>query len=298
MSSLELILNYVAPVALALIMCGMGLTIRFKAFQDLAKAPKAVVIGLSAQIFILPAIGTAIAIWQDLPPDLALGLILLSTCPGGTTSNILAFILRADVALSILLTTLSSFLIIVTMPLALYLSTEYFLGLEVGSVEIPKMTLITQLFALTLAPVSIGMIIGNIFPHAADRIEKPTRIFSSITLLILVSALIFKESEYMITNIRTAGGLVIELLFITMMVSYGLAKVFRLSIPQRLSIIVEVGMQNGLLAIIIATSVIGNTKLALFPSAYGMISLLVVGVISIMYTYLSGRRESEQCSES
>ena len=289
MGALELILNYVAPVALAAIMCGMGLSIRLESFKQLIKYPKAVLLGLGAQILLLPVIGVTIAVVQDLPPELALGLVILSTCPGGATSNVISYILRADIALSILLTTLSSFLIIITMPVALYLSTEYFLGVDVGEVEIPKFKLMIQLFVMTLAPVSIGMLIGNLYQDFADKMEKPTRILSGIVLMLMVVALMVKESDYMIDNMRFAGSVVIELLIVTMLLSYALAKVFRLSIPQRLSVIVEVGMQNGLLAIVVATTVIGDPRLALFPSAYGMISLLVVGLLSLLYTYLQPR---------
>ena len=284
MTALDFIFSVVAPAGLILIMTGMGMTLRPASFSGLIKQPKPILLGVLGQIFLLPAVAVLIVFVFNLPNDLALGLILLSACPGGATSNVISFILKADVALSIMLTACSSVAILFTMPIILFLATEYVLNVGLGRVDVPVKSLIIQLLIMTVIPVVVGMVIGFAKPDFADRAEKHIRLMSILILILLVLALISKESEYFITNISRAGFLVLILLATTMGLGYAVSKLAKLPKPQLLSVVVEVGMQNGMLAIVIATAVLGDEKLTLFPSAYGMISLMLVGAISIIYS--------------
>ena len=254
-------------------MFGLGLSLRMLDFTYIVKQPKAIFIGLSAQIIILPLIAFLIAIIFKLPPELAVGLMIISFVPGGTTSNMFTNLAKGDVALSISLTATVSLVTPFTIPLFSLLAMRYFLGSE-SVVEIPLLKTITQLLVIIILPVILGMFMLSKWQKAADRAEPKIRIFSVIFLFLIVVAIIIKNRAVMVGFFMQTGAAALTLNVLVLGLGYWLAKLFKLSQKQAISIGYEVGIQNGALALIIAGTIIGNNIMMIPAVTYSLLMFI------------------------
>ena len=160
------------PLALAIMMLGMGLSLVPEDFRRITRYPKAVAVGVVCQIVLLPLIGALIALVVPMQPELAVGLIVLAVCPGGPSSNLVTYLAKGDVALSVTLTAFSSIITVFTIPLFTNLALQHFLG-ERAAIALPIGSTMLQIFLITLLPTAIGMAIRHQFPGSARRLEKP-----------------------------------------------------------------------------------------------------------------------------
>lgn len=279
MNYFELIFLVMAPIALFIIMAGMGTTLKLTAFADLARYPKAALLGLCCQILALPALGLLTAMTLKLPDTIAVGLILLAACPGGAPSNAIAFVARADTVLSVSLTAVNSLVVVVTMPLVLLIGSKLLSVSGIAQLDVPAVEIVKQLLILTALPISIGMTIGHFFPIFSRRSERFVRAFAIIALLILVSAVAANQADYFIANITEVGGLIFSFMLAISLFSYGMCRLFNLARAQAITVIIETAMQNTFLAIYVATNILKDTQILLLPSTYGVMSMPIVAFI-------------------
>ncbi len=269
------------PVALAVIMLGMGLSLKPVHFRQIIIAPKPVFTGLAMQIIALPLLAGVIAWILNLPPALAVGLVLIAACPGGPTSNLITHLARGDSALSISLTALSSLVIIVTLPLVVNYASLIFM--EAGQhVALPVVKTILQILIITVIPVAIGMLLRAKFTALADKADKPVKILSALFLALVIAGILVGEKDTMPGFFVLVGSAALLLNLVCMLAGYIAAKSVRLVGPQVRTIVIEVGIQNGTLGIAVASTLIGNNTMAIPAAVYSLI-MFVTGAIIIFW---------------
>jgi BASS family bile acid:Na+ symporter len=266
------------PFSLAVIMFGMGLSLRVEDFKRILIYPKAVGIGLLNQLIILPVIAFGIAKAFQLPPELAVGLMILAVCPGGATSNLITHLAKGDAALSITLTAFSSVITVFSIPFLVNFSISYFIpGGEAQQLEVVG-TVVSVLF-ITLIPVAFGMITLAKAPGLAQKWDQPFRKISTVFFVIIVLAAILKERENLVQYFIEAGPASLALNLSTLAVSFAMAKWTGLPFRQGLTIAIESGIQNGTLGITIAATLLVNSVMSI-PSA--IYSLLMFGTAALV----------------
>jgi len=251
-------------------MLGLGLGLTAKDFKLVLARPKAVFIGISSQMFLLPIVAFVLVSMFPMSPELAMGIIILSLCPGGTTSNLYTYIARGDVALSITLTAIVSLLAPFTIPLIFNLTSGYILGQE-QVVKLPVIKTIVQLCAITIMPIGLGMFIRRWNAVFATKAEKPVRIFSVVFLMLIVLLLVVKSWQQIPGFFASVGTVTVLLNVICMAGGFYLAKFFMLERRQTISICLEVGLQNGTTALMITLTILQNSTMAIGPTIYSLI---------------------------
>jgi bile acid:Na+ symporter, BASS family len=262
------------PLALIFIMFGMGLTLTLADFRRIFVAPKAVLLGLAAQIVLLPVAGFALVNLFGLTGALAVGLMILAACPGGPTSNLVSHLARGDLALSISLTAISSVVTIITIPLIVNASILYF-G-EEGAVTLPVFQTIAQIAGVTLIPVALGMYARSRKSQLAERSERPVKIASAVFFVLILFAAIFKELENLPEFMRLTGPAALSLNVLMMAIGYSISYVAGLPVRQRISISVESGIQNGTLGIMIAATLLQNSVMTIPVAIYSLLMFITV----------------------
>ncbi len=281
--------SVVLPASLFIIMLGMGLSLVVEDFKRIALYPKATFIGLTNQLIILPLVAFGIVTLLNLAPRVAVGFMLLAACPGGTTSNLITFMSRGDTALSISLTAISSFISVISIPLIISYSLMHFIG-DAQPIELPFLQTITQILAITVIPVSIGMAIRHFFPNFAKKMDKPTRIFSTVIFVLIVVSIIATNTDVIRAHFIAFAGISLLLNILTMGIGFFSAKFFNLNLPQRISIAIESGVQNGTLAIVIATSILQQADMST-PAAIYSLNMFLTGGFMMWYF---GREKSDE----
>ena len=276
------------PLALFIIMLGMGLSLVLGDFKRVFQHPKAAAIGLTNQLIILPLIGFFFASYAGLSPELAVGLMILAACPGGVTSNLISHLSKGDTALSISLTAISSIASIITIPLIINFAINHFMGDNL-IVKPPTKEIVLSIVAITLLPVSIGMFIRRKSEAFALRMDKPVKIFSAVFLMLIIVAAVIKDKQVLIDNFGAVWMATLGLNIATMLVGFLSAKLLKLSLPQSITISIESGIQNGTLALVIVMTFLENSLMSITPAIY---SLLMFGTGGFMIAYF-GKRDKE-----
>lgn len=273
----NVITKVLLPVALGIIMLGMGFGLTLRDFKRIFVEPRAVLIGLACQILLLPLVAFALLSVFTLDPALAVGVMIIAACPGGATSNLVANLAKGDVALSISLTAFSSAVTIISIPFVVNLAIEHLT--EAAIVPLPVAKTILQVCTITLLPVLLGMGIKARWPDFAARGERGIRIFSGVFLALLILAAILTDRAIIIPSFQQAGPVTLALNLLTMALGFGLALVFGLRPKQRVTLAIEVGIQNGTLGILIATSLLENAQMAIPPAIYSLIMFMTALVL-------------------
>lgn len=273
----DLLTTVILPVSLFIIMFGMGLSLHIADFTLVLKQPKAAMIGISAQMIALPIIAFLIATAFKLPPELAVGLMIISFAPGGATSNMFSNLAKGDVALSISLTAIVSLVTPFTLPLFTLFAMNHFIGSS-EAFELPLLKTIIQLLVITVIPVVIGMFMLSKWQKAANKTEPVIRIFSVIFLFLIIIAIILKNKAQMLDFFIQTGAATLTLNILVLGLGYLLAKLFKLSQAQSVSIGYEVGIQNGTLALMVAGTLIGNNTM-MIPAVTYSILMFITGFI-------------------
>ena len=254
-------------------MLGMGLSLHIADFTQVFKQPKAALIGISTQLIALPIIAFLVALIFKLPPELAVGLMIIAFSPSGTSSNLFSNLAKGDVALSITLTAMISLLTPFTIPLFTLLAMRYFMGYG-SAVEIPLVQTIVQLLAITVFPVMIGMFVHSRWQSFSLKFESILRLFSVFFLFFIIMAIIIKNRAEMLEFFIQTGAAVFTLNIIVLGLGYWLAKAFKLSQKQAITIAYEVGIQNAPLALLISGTIIGNSTMMIPAVTYGILMLI------------------------
>ena len=271
--------------ALAIIMLGMGLSLVADDFKRIVVYPKAIIIGLTNQLILLPLIGFLIAVAFPIKPEISIGIMILAACPGGPTSNLIAHLAKVDTALSVTLTSLSSLITIVTIPFIINFALEYFAE-EGQFIRLNVPETILRIFLIIVIPVSIGMIIRKYKEGFALRMGKPVRTASGIVLALIILGIVLKERANFVSYFQQAGIVALLLNVGTMVVGYYSAKLFRVIEDRAISISIESGIQNGTLGITIAVVLLHSTTFAIAPAVYSLIMFGTGGIV----IYLGLRR--------
>jgi BASS family bile acid:Na+ symporter len=265
----SLITTVLLPMALGIIMFGLGLHLRIADFARVLRMPRPVVIGLAAQMLVLPPIAFALCLVFALPAPLAIGLMLLVASPGGATANVFSHLAKGDVALNITLTAINSLLALITLPLIVQWSMQHFLGSE-ASVP-PPVQKIVEVGAIILVPVAFGMLMRARTPALADRLERLVKPLSLAILVGLIVLSVVKERDMMRAHAASVAGVCLMLNLLSLGVGYGCARLAKIERRQAIAIAFEIGIHNSTLAIFIALNVLGQSAFSIPAAIYSLV---------------------------
>lgn len=257
------------PLALGIIMLGLGLSLTLADFKRVVAYPKAIIIGLASQMLILPFVCFFLAKYFGLSPELAVGLMLLAASPGGPTANLYSHLAKGDVALNITLTAVNSLVALFTLPFIVNFAIDYFM--ESGQVIPMQFKKVMEVFAIVLIPVAIGMIVKSKYPKVSVSLDKPVRILSALFLVFIIAAAVYQEKENVISYFKQVGVPALLFNLLSMTAGYYIPRLFKLQKKQAISIGMEIGIHNGTLAIYIALTVIGSSAMSIPPAIYSLI---------------------------
>ena len=263
--------EYFLPVTLAIITLGMGLSLTDRDFRNIFAQPKAVIIGLCCQMVLLPVIAWLIVRSTNIDPLFKVGLMIIAACPGGATSNLITYLLRGNVALSISMTAINSMITLITIPLVVHLSLEAFLH-EDAAIQMKVGETIIKVFLITILPAFAGTRLRKHFPDFALLLEKPLRIILPLLLLLVYGGVIFiDQGTGEATRIDFIRIFPHTLLLNILAMGSGLliARLMRLRVINQFTISIEVGLQNSALAIFVAATLLKSNDMALVPVVYG-----------------------------
>jgi BASS family bile acid:Na+ symporter len=265
------------PLALGIIMFGLGLSLTPADFKRVIVYPKAVLIGLGCQTLLMPAACFAVAKFCQLPAELAVGLVLLSATPGGPTANIYSHLAQGDVALNITLAAVNSLLSLFTLPLIVNLALEIFVG-EAKAIPL-QLDKVLQVFAIVLVPVALGMAIRIRAAALAGAMSRPVRWLSALLLVLVVIAAVLREREQVAERIAQVGAAALLFNVLSLAVGYLIPRAARLPKKQAIAIGMEVGIHNGTLAIAIASSprLLDNPTMAVPAAVYSLLAFFTAG---------------------
>jgi bile acid:Na+ symporter, BASS family len=263
------LLSTILPIALGIIMLGMGLSLTLDDFRRVARFPKAVLVGLACQMLILPVLCFFIAKNSSLTPELAVGLMLLAASPGGATANLYSHLSKGDVALNITLTAINSLLSLFTLPVIVNNSLEAFM--QSGQYIPMQFSKVVEVFAIVLIPVSIGMFIRSRNADLANRADKPVKIISAIFLVLIVFASFYREKENIGTFFQQVGLAALVFNLLSMAVGYFVPRLLSIEKRQAIAIGMEIGIHNGTLAIYLALNVLNNSVMSIPAAVYSLI---------------------------
>jgi BASS family bile acid:Na+ symporter len=264
-------------VSLFIIMMGMGLSLTKVDFRRVLQYPKAVLLGFLNQIVLLPLIAFGLIQLYDVSNEIAMGVMILSACPGGPTSNLVTHLAKGDTALSVTLTAVNSIVTILTIPIIVNFALgEFSSGEEVAS---PVGDIIGSLIVIIAIPLIIGMTIKNKKPQLAKKMDKPVRIASAAIIALVIVGIVIKERAQLVERISESFAIVITLNILTMLVGFLTAKMVKLKFKEALTICLESGNQNGTLAIQISSLI--NITLG-FPAAVYSLFMYFTAAIPII----------------
>ena len=283
------LLTLFLPIALGIIMLGLGLSLTLADFARVAKFPKPVLIGLGCQLVLLPIVCFFLAKAFGLAPALAVGLMLLAASPGGTTANLYSHLAHGDVALNITLTAVNSVVAVLTMPLIVNLSLAYFME---GDQALPlQFTKVVQVFIIVLGPVAIGLWIRSRFPGFALRMEKPVKIISALFLLVIIILAVVKDWQTFVDYAPLVGGAALAFNLISLAVGYWVPRLCKLSLRQSIAIGMEIGIHNGTLAIALALSpmLLNNATMSIPAAIYSIIMFFTAAAFGWWVNFAHGQ---------
>lgn len=279
-------------MVLGLIMFGMGLGLTVPDFTRIFQYPKAALVGLGGQLLVLPCLGFLVATALDLEPELAVGLMILTFCPGGVMSNVMSHLAKADTALSVTLTTVSSFITPWTTPVLVNLCLVYFMGNE-DQVQLPLWGTLIKMIMITVVPISLGMLVRSRWPNFATRADKWVGVLGVFFLAVVMAGITWKERDNLADLMATAGGATLLLCLVSY--AYGIfsARAARLSVRQMSSVCIEVGMQNSALAMVISLSFLENSRMAIPPMVYSIMMFGVGWILVAIFHRLNSKERLE-----
>ena len=274
------IVTKIAPIILALIMLGLGLGLKINDFTRVLKTPKDFFVGFFSQLIILPLVAYLLIIILKVPPEIAIGVMIIAAAPGGVTSNILTKFANGDVALSISLTAVISLISIITVPLIIFTSADLF-GITDISQNISMTGIALKMFLVVTVPVILGMIIRK---FAENFVNSKIQIFEKLNIILFVIffiAAFYEERESFIDFLMQAGFITFILNITMMIVAYYLGKTFASGIKQQKCIALECGLQNGTLAIFVSTQIFGTDIVYITPTAAYALIMYITGFIFV-----------------
>lgn len=281
------------PVALGIIMFGLGLGLTPADFARVGKHPKAVLVALGCQLVLLPAICFGLVVLFDLPPLLGIGMMLLAASPGGTTANLYSHLFRGDVALNITLTAINSVISVVTLPIITSLAIRYY---DRGDeVQLPLIEVV-KVFALVLVPVLIGMAVRRRSPGFASRMDKPVRIASAVILAVLVLAILLGELDNVADYFAAVGAVAGLFCAASLVVGYVVPKALGITEAQAIASSMEIGVHNATLAIFVAVEVLDSVEISVPAAVYSIFMFVLAALWGVFVSRRVAAAEATRAS--
>ena len=272
-----MIIDIFLPVSLMFIMFTLGIGLTVENFKNIIAQPKALILGLVNQMLLLPLIAFFILLIIKLPSEMAVGMMILACCPGGVTSNMLTKLAKGDTALSISFTAIVSIISVITLPIIVSFSMQYFLGSNAPSINI--LSLGMTMFCITTIPVGIGLFINTKYHDFSVSFSIIANKISTILFVIIIAGALTSEWEAFINNLNLLGPAIIALIFLMLFIGYSSASLFNLNKEKSITIAIESGIQNATVGITIGNLILNqNTGLSILslPSGvYGILMYLV-----------------------
>ena len=269
------------PIAIGIIMCGIGLHLTPADFRRVTEFPRSVLVGVAGHYLLLPALGFAFAWLFRLPPELAVGLVLVAACPSGNMANTMTFLARGNVALAICLSVISALATFLSIPLLVGLASEVFAG-EARSIRVPVGETVKHLAGILLIPIVTGMLVRARLPRVAHALQPWVARGAILLLVGLILGIAISQRGTLVAATIQAGPAAFALCCAAIGGGYALARLSRLPPRDVLTVSLEVGVQNGALAILIALSVVGSAQVAIPGALYGVLmygpALVVVAI--------------------
>jgi BASS family bile acid:Na+ symporter len=266
------LVTFVVPAALMVLMLGLGLSLEWHDFVDTFRARRVLLLGLAAQFLLLPALGVVVARASGLDPLLALGLVVLTLCPGGALSSTICNLLKLDLALSVSLTALSSMVTPFSIPLLYGWAASLWPG-AAGSIELPIVPTMARLVAITIVPIAFGMLLRKYLGARAAAFEGPVRILSATLFVAVILGIVSQNLDVLANGLRRVGTSVLVVNLGAMSLAVFLSRLCKASRAASVSVGIEVGMQNAATATFITVTLLDSPEMALTAAVYA--SLMV-----------------------
>lgn len=267
-----LVSGVLLPASLGIIMLGLGMTLHPADFRRILSQPKPVLIGLAVQMLLLTAVCFGLCLLLQLPPELAVGMMLLAAAPGGASANIYSHLAGGDVALNITLTAVNSLLCLLSLPLIVGFSLAYFMAAD--QAVPPPFAKIIEVGLIILLPVAIGMGIRGAWPRLSERVEKSLRLFSVLLLALLVVLTMVQQWRLLAEYAAIIGLACVMFNVLSLLIGYAVPLTLKLPRRQAIAIAMEIGIHNGTLALFVAFTVLDNSVMAV-PAAFYSISMFI-----------------------
>lgn len=272
----SLLSTVILPIALAIIMMGLGLSLQLEDFKRIIRYPKAMIIGLLCQMLLLPAICYLIAKGLMLSPELSVGLMLIAAAPGGPSANLYSHIAKGDVALNVSLTALNSLLSIFSIALISNFAMQQFMQSDQAvPLQFGK---VMEVCMIVLIPISLGMVIRNFATNLAQKLDKPVKIGSALFLATAIILTGLQERDHLFHDFLEVGLAAFIFNIFCLGLGYWIPRLFQLPKAQAIAIGMEIGIHNGTLAIFIALTVIGNSTMAIPAVIYSLIMFITAAI--------------------
>ncbi|MCX4385682.1 bile acid:sodium symporter family protein [Micromonospora peucetia] len=276
------------PVALGIVMLGLGLTLTLADFRRVVAYPRAVIVSLVCQMLVLPAICLGLVLAADLRPELAVGMMLLAASPGGSTASLYSHLFKGNVALNVTLTAINSVLALFTLPLIVNLSVTAFMGSDSSlGLQFDK---VLQVFALVLIPIVVGMIVRQRRPEFAARMQRPVKILSIVVLVVVIIGAALGVKDELAATIGAVGLVALLFNLLSLAIGYAAPRLLRVGHRDSVASSFEIGVHNATLAITIALSpaLLDNTDIAMPPAIYGILMFFTAAA----FGFVAARRGS------
>jgi len=276
------------PMALAIVMLGLGMTLTVRDFRRVWEVPQAAIVALVLQILVLPAICFGLILIFDLAPPLAVGMMLLAASPGGTVANLFSHLAGGSVALNVTLTAINSVLGMITLPIWVDLSVAYFMGDETNIGLQPAKTL--QVFMIVLIPVAVGMWVHQRFPRFTERARRALRVASTIILALVIVGALAGNHQILLDHLVSIGSAALLLSTISLALGYWIPKLVRIDHTQAIASAFEIGIHNATIAITVA-SLLDDPDIAVPPAVYGVLMYIPAG--AFCYAFMRRKQRTE-----
>ena len=274
------IITIFLPIALAIIMAGLGLELRPQDFKRVAKHPKAVFLALFCQLVILVSIAFVICKLLALPPLLAVGVMLLAASPDGPTANLFSYLYKGDIALNITLTAINSVIAAFTLPFIVNLSIQHFIndGQQLGL----QFSKVIQVFLIIIVPVCLGMLVRYFSPNVADKLHKPVRTFAVVFLILIIIGAVAKERNSILEYIMQVGLATSLFCIASLLIGYFIPRIFGISSTQARACAFEIGIHNSTLAMTIALTILASTTIAMPAAVYSIFMYIFAAIFGTL----------------
>jgi len=287
---IDVLTRVLLPTSLAVIMFGLGVGLTPTDFRRIATFPRVVMIGLFGQFVLLPALAIVVAVGFGLPPELAAGLLILALCPGGVTSNFFSFLARGDVALSVTLTAVIS----LAAPFSVPLLAGWMVPVVAGKPAEFQLGLVetwATLLALTVVPVLLGMMVRQINRAVAGELQRWTGPVGIALMFLIIGGIVAQNWEMMPAFFAQVGIAVTVLVFLALLSGWLIARIGGANRQQRATIAIEVGIQNGTMAMLVTGVLLASTEMTVVPAIYGLV-MFPAGALFVLAVRSLGRPES------